>query len=582
MTTETDIQRLAALYRDGAFPTVVEEARAALCAHADSLVLHEILAAALMAIGKPAEAAEAYRAALRINPAHAPSHFNLGCALYDLGADEEAAQSFRRALAHDATFAKAHERLGALRLRAGDGAGAIAKFEAALAADQGLAAAHDGLGLALQRLGRPGEAVERHRRAVALNPQHPLFLNNLGVALQSDGDDRAAIDCFKAALRAAPVFPEAHNNIAVSQESLGRLDEARAHLAHAIEARPDYAEAHRNLSRLTRYKPGEPHIATMQRAAANPSLGADDRAQLGFALAKALIDIGENDAAFDHLEAANRLRRSAIRYDPSEDAALFDNIKGAFGRSLIERPVGRGFADDAPIFIVGMPRSGTTLAEQILASHPLVHGAGELNLLNSLMLEAADFSAPAPPNLEGADFRAIGETYVGGVRARGAQRARFTDKAPLNFRWIGAIRLALPNAKVVHCARDARDACFSIYRNYFATGGNRYAYDLAEIGRFYRLYSDLTAYWKTLVGGFVYDLDYERLVADQVGETRRLLEFCGLDFDAACLAFEKTERPVKTVSAAQVREPLNDSSIGIWRRFESRLGPLLEILADAS
>jgi hypothetical protein len=157
-------------------------------------------------------------------------------------------------------------------------------------------------------------------------------------------------------------------------------------------------------------------------------------------------------------------------------------------------------------------------------------------------------------------------------------KPRFTDKTPLNFLWIGAIRLALPKAKIVHCVRDPRDVCFSIYRNYFATGGNRFAYDLVEIGRFYALYGDLMGYWRSLFGDHIHDLNYERLAADQEGETRRLLDFCDLDFDPACLRFEATDRPVKTASAAQVREPLNNASIGVWRRFEKRLGPLLEIL----
>ncbi|MEX0644002.1 MAG: sulfotransferase, partial [Parvularculaceae bacterium] len=423
------------------------------------------------------------------------------------------------------------------------------------------------------------EAADHHRRAIALDPKNPEIYNNLGVALQNEGDDRAAIECFDRALRLAPALHQSLNNLAVSLEALGQIEEARSRLRLAVEARPDYAEAHRNFSRLTTYKAGDPHIDAMMRLAINASLDDEARAQLGFAIAKALIDIGEDDAAFDFLAEANRIKRSLIRYDIDEDDALFDKIKATFTAANLATFGGKGLADQAPIFIVGLPRSGTTLVEQILASHRFVEGAGELNVLNDGMVPFRPSKMKSgPPLLQGADFRALGEQYVRTVQARGAKKPRFTDKAPLNFRWIGAIRLSLPNAKVINCVRDPRDIGFSLYRNYFAAGGVRFAYDLAEIARYINLYKNLMVYWRTFLGDFIYDLDYERLVADQQGETQRLLDFCGLDFDPACLAFEKTERSVKTASAAQVREPLTDRSIGMWRRFETRLGPLLENL----
>ena len=579
MTTDPDIQRLTRLFGQGAFAEVAGEARALLRTESGSLVLREILAAALMAQGRPAEAEIEYRAALKIDPSHAPSHYNLGCALLELAADDAAASAFRRALALDPHYAKAQERLAALRLKAGAISPAIEQFQSALAIDPQLAPAHDGLGLALQRLGKVENAADCHRRAIALDPQSAPFHNNLGVALQSDGRDDGALACFNRALELSPALYEAHNNIAVSLEALGRFDEARAQLRLALEARPHYAEAHRNLARLTKYRQGDAHIDAMMRAAVEPSLDVEDRARLGFAIAKALIDIGEDDAAFDFIAEANRQKRGLISYDADEDAALFAKIKATFTPENLEKFGGKGCADDAPIFIVGMPRSGTSLVEQILASHPLVDGAGELDILNDGMVPFRPSKrSERPPLLEGADFRALGEQYVRNVRARGVVKPRFTDKAPLNFRWIGAIRLSLPNAKIVHCIRDPRDVGFSLYRNYFAAGGVRFAYDLAEIGRFYNLYRDLTAYWKSVAGDAIYDLDYERLAGDQEGETRRLLDFCGLDFAPACLAFEKTERPVRTASAAQVREPMNDGSIGMWRRFEARLQPLLETI----
>jgi hypothetical protein len=315
----------------------------------------------------------------------------------------------------------------------------------------------------------------------------------------------------------------------------------------------------------------------------------DGELRVRHALAKEYEDLGEYAEAFRHLTLGRARKRAALDYRFAEDRAVFDSIERVCGPELFARSR-PGVESDAPIFVVGMPRTGTTLVERILASHSDVASAGELQTFGVCVKRAAGTRSPRvldPETVEAAaavDFRAVGACYLDGIRPFvAAGTRRFVDKLPLNFFYIGFIHCALPHAKIVCLERDPLDTCLSNFRQLFAVGFPyyRYAYDLADIADYYIRFRQLIAHWHRVLPGVVLEVEYERLVANQERETRRLLDFCGLDWQEACLDFHRNPAPVATASAVQVREPLSPRSIGRWHRYAAELAGLRERLRAA-
>ena len=431
-----------------------------------------------------------------------------------------------------------------------------------------------------------GDAERAYRRAVAIQPGHNRAWNNLGACCEQAGDKRAALECYQHAVAIAPDHAEAQNNAGAILSERGDLDEARARFEAAIEARPDFAEAHHNLSTLKTYTPDDPHLAMLERLALSPAtLPSDVQTRLMFALGKARDDAGYRCGAFIAYQHGNRRHRRTIDYDEARTERLTQAIIDTFDAAFFEDRSNTGHADPAPVFILGMPRSGTTLVEQILASHPDVFGAGELTDLhhcikaaagNRDLLDVRNWIDDLSPDA----WQALGKAYVGRLRQVTPSAARATDKMPGNYHFIGWIRCALPEAKIVHVMRDPMDSCWSNYTRLF-NQTMEFAYDLEELGRHYNRYNQLMRHWQqVLPEGAIHHVRYERLVADLEGESRRLLAFVGLDFDQACLAFHKNSRQVRTASVAQVRKPLYTSSIGRWRDYEQQLSPLRAIVGD--
>jgi hypothetical protein len=333
------------------------------------------------------------------------------------------------------------------------------------------------------------------------------------------------------------------------------------------------------------FTPGNAHLATMEALAAQPhEMSKRDRMQLDFALGKAYADLKDFSRSFQHLVAGNTAKRATIAYDENATFDLFDRIEKTFTRDLIEKKSGGGDPSSIPIFVLGMPRSGTTLIEQIIAGHPIVHGAGELRILNdvALSVHAPDSAAlPYPeflPLVDAVALRQIGARYVSLLRQLAPDDERVTDKMPSNYYFAGLIHLALPNAKIIHSMRDPVDTCISCFSKLFSAEQN-HTYDLGEIGRYYRRYQQLMAHWRdVLPTGRILDVRYEDIVADLEGQARRIIEYCGLPWDERCLAFHKTERPIRTASATQVRRPIYKSAVGRWRAYQDQINPLLEAL----
>ena len=310
-----------------------------------------------------------------------------------------------------------------------------------------------------------------------------------------------------------------------------------------------------------------------------PPLPQAERVTLHFALAKAYADLGDAGRCFAQLHAGNALHRATITYDEPAALALFQRIKACFDPALMDRLQAAGHRSAVPVFILGMPRSGTTLIEQILASHPQVHGAGEQEALGEGVARWAAGFPEDVPAMPAAALQTLGRDYADALRSRAPAALRITDKMPRNGLFAGLAHLALPQARMIHVRRDPVDTCLSCYSKLFA-GHHPYSYDLGELGRYWRAYDDLMGHWRrVLPDGVLLQVRYEDVVADLEPQARRMIAHCGLDWDPACLRFHETARPVRTASTAQVRQPLYRDAIGRWADHPALYKPLLRALA---
>lgn len=545
---------------------------------ADPAVLGLAGAVALQRGDRP-RAIKLLAAALRANPGDASIHSNLALAYLGSGQLDEAQRHLERALAINPNSPEALVNLGNLHRQRRNLAAAEPLYRRAVALRPDLGEAHNNLAQVLEHLGRPVEALAAAERACALQPNAIEPLLTLSSVHGEIGNLDAAAAAARGAIALRPRDPRGHEQLGRTLAAFGRRDEAIQSYRAALSFDPGRAATQRMLGR---FDAETGSIAERQSRFDAPGTSAEERLHLGFALGKSFEDAGNYAAAFRYLAEANRLRRAGFSYDPADSDAAFAEIEQSFTADLFAKRLGSGDPDPTPIFVLGMPRSGTTLVEQILASHPDVKGAGELPLLRELVTSSTTRRPirydQLLADLDEAGFATLGRTYIERLRNYSPTARFVTDKMPGNFLLIGIIALALPNARIIHCVRNPADTAISIWRNYFSSHLG-YAYDLAEIGHYHRLYQHLMAHWHAVLPGRVYDIAYESLVGDQEGETRRLLAHCDLDFRPECLDFWRTERPVHTASAAQVRHPISRGSIGIAGRYGELLAPLHAALA---
>jgi Tfp pilus assembly protein PilF len=459
---------------------------------------------------------------------------------------------------------------------------AITHYQKVIALQPGHAEAHNNLANVLQRLGRFEEAIAYYERALAIDPEYVDAHFNLGNALLALNRNAEAIARNEMALRLNPSKVEAFNNIGVALTALGRLEEAGAAYERALRTAPRLMAAHLNVAYLRSFKAGDPRLDALEKFAEEmPILGPDDQISLHFALGKAYGDLKQYERSFDHLREGNALKRRQLAYDEKEVLDLFERIRTIFTRNFMKQKSGGGDCSRAPVFVVGMPRSGTTLVEQILASHSRIHGAGPIEAFGRTVAifknreSSSDEFPEFIPTMSPEDLRDLGSSYVRLIGSRAPTMERIVNKLPSNFIFTGLNYLALPNARIIHVRRDPLDTCFSL----LFTGNQPFTDDLGELGRYYRGYAALMDHWHdVLPKGMMIDVQYEKLVDDIDGQARALIAHCGLEWEDACRAFHNTERSVQTASAVQVRAPIYRSSIGRWRRYERFLQPLLEAL----
>jgi tetratricopeptide (TPR) repeat protein len=543
---------------------------------------------ALQRLKRFADAETAYRRSLEFEPQFVDAWNNLGTCLRELKRCEEAEVAYRKALAlrqHDPDIL---DNLGLALKDLERFEEASDTFLRALAIEGGNDKIHVHHGVLLIDQNKIDEAAAAAERALALNPDNADALNLWGRVAFEREDLQAAIAYYRRALALKPDLADAFNNMGNALKELGRLEEAKQAYVKALDLDPNVAGVYVNLADSMKFSPGDPYLAAMEaQAARRDGLSQTDRLQLDFALGKAYADLKDYARSFKHLLRGNTAKRTVISYDESAAMALFDRIEAVFTPELIASKSGSGDPSSQPIFVLGMPRSGTTLVEQIIASHPLVHGAGELMALNDaagafrgLNGSALDYPSYVA-TLDPSAIRQLGGRYLELLRARAPQSAYITDKMPSNYYFLGLIHLALPNAKIIHTIRDPVDTCISCYSKLFSAEQN-HTYDLAELGRYYRRYERLMAHWRRVLPAQSFlDVSYEEVVGNLEGMARRIISYCGLPWDDRCLSFHETDRPVRTASATQVRQPIYRNAVGRWRVYEDYLAPLLKALERA-
>lgn len=526
-------------------------------------------------------AADWYRQALAVHADYLESLSNLGAVLVEDDKADEAEVPLERALQLQPAYPEALCNLGLVRLkqeRIDDG---IALLERSLQLRPGYPEALVGLARGLHEKDRIDDAVLLLQRALDQAPDKADAWCQLGALRMEQGESAQAEAAYARALAMDSQMTDALSGLGNLRLEEGEIEESVRLLEQALIIDPDNLGARFHLTQAQKVKPGDANLAALEaQASETGTMSTDKCISFHYALGKAYDDLKEWDKAFPHFLEGARLKRGKLDYDAHADAARTRRMSEIVDRAFIERMRGEGNPSDLPVFVLGMPRSGTTLTEQIIASHPDVHGAGELR---DLMEVVQSGNQPYPDNLSAIDrntLTAWGDEYLRRLRARSANAKRITDKMPANCLALGLIPLMLPNAKIIHVKRNPVDTCVSCFTRLF----NRHqdaTYDLHELGRHYACYARLMAHWRTVLPATAFmEVQYEDIVADMESQARRLVDWVGLEWDDACLAFHKTKRNIRTASVTQVRQPIYTSSVERWRNYEKYLGPLFDGLGE--
>lgn len=574
------------LLQQGRLDESVELTRRALQHNANSAEAHCNLATALEVMKQHDEAISEYESALVIDPGRAEAHYGLASALHAVARHDQALIFYRKALALDPDYAEASCGCAGTLQAMKRYEEAIGFYQKALDVDPEYAEAGYGCGTALQALKRDESAIGYYERAISAKPDFIEAQIGLANALLALDRHEEAIARYKTAITIAPRCAQAIADLGTVLEQIGQGDEARQAFEKAAAIAPSEPRFRFQLINSKRIDPADTHFAALRELSRNvASLTIDKQMLVHFGLGKAYSDIGDARRSLEYFLQGNALKRGQIIYDEPAMLAMFNRTRVIFSQELIQAQPRAGNPSSVPVFILGMPRSGSTLIEQILASHPQVHGAGEVtDFVEAIKCHGADSpSRPFPESiaaLTGEQIRHIGDTYLARISDGVSGFSRITDKTPGNFLFLGLIHMALPNARIIHTRRNAVDTCVSCFSRLFADDQQPFTYDLGELGRYYRAYTAMMQHWDDVVPqNMVLDVDYEALVADFEPQARRIVSYCGLEWNDACLSFHEIARPVKTASVSQVRQPIYRSSVGRWRSVsDDLLRPLLDAL----
>ncbi len=538
-------------------------------------------AAALYQVGRLQECETACRQILSADPGNAEANLLMGVLALTARQHEDAIAFLKLAVAANRKSPMAHANLGIALGELGRVVEARESFQTALRLQPAYPEALTNLANLEGRVGNTGRAVELQARAVSLQPKNAALRRAYGGALLRDDQIAKAEEVFRDLVADEPTDKAAHYGLGLALRDLGDLAEAEESLREASADGVVHADSALALAWMTD-SISATEAEAIQKAQQSSPDGSYERMILDFTLSKIEHDQGDYEDAARYLRSGNAARRRQMRYDRAQTEADFAETMSVFNTEFFDRREGYGNSDETPIFVLGMPRSGTSLIEQILASHPDVYGAGELLTLREIGgLARGPGPQASPPQFAAALSKGaadtLGRNYVRAVRELDKTSRFIVDKMPGNFMLIGLIRMILPNARIVHCTRDPRETCLSMYRTYFAGDGLSFAYDLDDLVHYYGQYAKLMEHWKSLFGDVIVEANLETLLKDPEAEIRALLASCDLEFAQECLEFHKTRREVRTASAAQVRKPLYDSSKRGWRKYAEFL-PELEAL----
>jgi tetratricopeptide (TPR) repeat protein len=576
------INSVIELFSSGHVTEALETVKNLTSQHPNESLLHNISGVCFRATGQLEMAVKCFKKALVIKNDFADAHYNLGLTFQELNQLDNAIKSYKETLIIQANYAKAHNNLGIIYKELGQIDDSVESFEQVLNIEPDNAEAHHNLGNALNELGLFSDAIKFYEQALIIQ-DFPETHNNLGAAYRSLGQMDAAIECYKNSIS---IFPEsgALNNLGIVYQETGKISSAIQSFEKAIFINPDNAEAYRNLSNLKKYdSENDPYILKMKSILSNPELKDSERINLCHALAKAYNNLENSNEYFRFLNEGNNLLKKKLNYSSDHSSKITLNIKKMF--KLLPESINVSEStypsDIRPIIIVGMPRSGTTLVEQIISNHHKVYGGGELNTLTKLINPIIkNFIEGDITHLSKKALIFIRQEYLAMLSQFNSSEKIITDKLPLNFRYIGFILLAFPEAKIIHLKRDARATCWSNYTCSFIEEANGYSNNFDDLVHFYNLYRDLMDFWHEQYPNQIYDLCYEDLTNNQEEETKKLLDYCELDWDENCLTFHKNKRAVKTASLLQVREKMYQGSSEVWKKYEAHIQPLIEGLKN--
>ena len=545
-------------------------------------VVYNNLGPVLQKQGRLDEAVQVYYHALEISPNDASIHNNLGQAFQKQGRLEEATQAYHRAVEINPDYMKAYNNLGLVLQEQGSLEAAVQVYHRAVEISPDDADAYNNLGNALQEQGKLELAIQVYYRATEINPNYLQAYNNLGNTFRQQDRSEEAIQAYQCAIEIDASYVEAYVSLGNLLRELGRLAPAIQAYRKVLSIDLNNVATHYMLAKTKKHGSYDNEICAMETLLENPSITNPEKVDLYFALGKAFEDLQMYEKAFGFFVIGNKTKRETAEYDISQDEDFFKRLMDTFSKPFLGRYSGFGFDDNTPIFILGMPRSGTSLVEQVLSSHSKVYGAGELyDLRQTILTSNPKFTQHRFPDhlgqLDGNELTQFGINYVKRLREYSHHAHHITDKMPANFLYIGMIKLILPNAKIIHCQRNPIDTCLSCFKNHFALG-HRFSSDLQELGAYYQLYNRLMSHWDDVLPDYIFHFQYEDLITDQETQTRSLLEHCGLEWEESCLSFHQTERLVKTMSSPQVRRPLYHDSVGLWKKYENQLQPLISVL----
>ncbi len=547
--------------------------------------VHNNLGNSYRAQGKNSDAMVHYERAVELREAYPEAYNNMGSALRAEERFEEAEFCYRKAIGLNAKYADAYNNLAIMLFAREMDDEALRVLDDALKSGNRSVALFLSVGRVQLRKGNYDMA--RKAGELALDEESDnagayTLLGQIDHELDLYAD---ALKNFERALEIDPDNSDARNFLGIAFKSLGRIDEAREQFEAMLEKNPKAQGAYSNIADLIKFGDRPDLVENMEQIFAEAENPDSDRYMgLHFAIGKAYDDLGRYEEAFEHISTGARHKRARLDYNEAEVFSFFDQIKAAFDADYFKAPAFDGVDSELPVFIIGMPRSGSTLVEQIISSHPKAHGAGEIKTFSHALgsLRSRFPALPKYPDIihrmKPDHFRSVAEHYLDFVQGQITDEIRVTDKMLTNYYFVGLLLTLFPNAKFIHTRRNPIDTCLSAFTKLFKDD-MPHSYDLTELGRYYRRYEDLMAHWhKVLPEGVLVDAVYEDVVADTQAQAKRLVAHCGLDWDDACLAFHKSSRPVKTASVAQVRKPVYTSSVERWKRYDKQLQPLIEAL----